>query len=76
MSACMKVRFSATVTRRFPSLDVPWVVVAASRVNRPLSLGDHVESALFSHGKPRPDANSVRGLPCKVDVKTTKDRER
>ena len=21
--------------------------------------------ALFSHGKPRPDANSVRGLPCK-----------
>ena len=21
--------------------------------------------ALFLHGKPRPDANSVRGLPCK-----------
>ena len=21
--------------------------------------------ALFSHGKPRPDANSLRGLPCK-----------
>ena len=39
--------------------------------NRPLSLGSHVESrgikslALFSHGKPQPDTNSVRGLPCK-----------
>ena len=28
-----------------------------------LSLGG--TKALFSHGKPRPDANSVRGLPCK-----------
>ena len=37
--------------------------------NGPLSLGDHVESrgnkTLFLHGTPRPDANSVRGLPCK-----------
>ena len=23
------------------------------------------QQALFSHGKPRPDANSVLGLPCK-----------
>ena len=38
--------------------------------NRPLSLDFHVETrgrkkALFSHGKPRPDANSVQGLPGK-----------
>ena len=38
--------------------------------HRPLSLGGHVESrgnkkTLFLHGKPRPDANSVRGLSCK-----------
>ena len=35
---------------------------------RPLSLGGHVESRGFSHVKPRSDANSVRGLPCKNKV--------
>ena len=38
--------------------------------NSPLSLGGHDESQrneklCFSHGKSRPDANSVQGLPCK-----------
>ena len=39
------------------------------RTNRPLSLGGHVESqenkSFVLHGKPRQDANSARGLPCK-----------
>ena len=33
--------------------------------NRPLSLGGHVENALFLHGKPRTEFASGRGLPCK-----------
>ena len=36
------------------------------KCNRPLSRGGMlISEALFLHGKPRPDANSVRGLPCK-----------
>ena len=46
---------------------------STSSLLSPLSLGGHVESqgsakAMFLHGKPRSDANSVRGLLCKNEA--------